>query len=353
VKTDPFDVPPPQPCRVRRKLVLLGAAATVASVATGARAQIRAPSTEDQAQDGLAFADVQERLAQRWTDVESVAVVQHGRLMYEFYRDGAPDKLRNVQSVEKSALAAVAGVALARGELPHLDIPVVTLVPEWAALNADPRSRQITVRHLLTMSAGFDTGSATSITGKLPPAQGWSRPLAAAPGERFAYDNAIVVLLPAVIERVTGLPLPEYARRHLVEPLAMTEPLYRGILHLRTVDMAKLGQLFLQQGQWAGRQLLPPEYVAAATQPQNSGGPPVAMPYGYFWWILPHAAPRRAFMASGYAGQMIWVNPSLGMVLAVTSTVSADSQRRGHALDLLRSGVLPAVERRSAAPALR
>lgn len=333
--------------------MLLGAAATMAGVSISARAQIRAASTEDQAQDGLAFADVQERLAQRWTDVESVAVVQHGRLMYEFYRDGSPDKLRNVQSVEKSALAAVAGVALARGELPHLDVPVVTLVPEWAALNADPRSRQITVRHLLTMSAGFDTGSATSISGKMPPVQGWARPLAAAPGERFAYDNAIVVLLPAVIERVTGLPLPEYARRHLVEPMAMAEPLYRGILHLRTIDMAKLGQLFLQQGRWADRQLLPPEYVAAATQPQNRGGPPVSMPYGYFWWILPQPAPRRTFLASGYAGQMIWVNPTLDLVLAVTSSVSAESQRRGHALELLRDGVLSVIERRRAGAAPR
>jgi CubicO group peptidase (beta-lactamase class C family) len=203
------------------------------------------------------------------------------------------------------------------------------------------------VRHLLTMSAGFDLGSATSITGKLPPAQGWARPLAAAPGERFAYDNAIVGLIAALIERVVGMPLPDYARRELVQPLGLAEPAYRELLHLRTQDMARLGQLFLQQGGWGDRQILPREYVAEATRPQSRGGLPVSMPYGYLWWILPNEAPRRTFLASGYAGQMIWVHPPLDLVVAGTSVVSADSQRRGHAVEMLRGGVVAAAQARA------
>nr|WP_236599063.1 serine hydrolase [Ramlibacter monticola] len=311
-----------------------------------AQAQGRAATSEQRAADAEAFEGVRQRLQERWTDVESVAVTLQGRTAFEFYRDAAPDRPRNVQSVEKSALSALVGVALAQGAIASVDQPVLALVPEWAALNDDPRTRAITLRHLLTMSAGFDLGSATSTTGRLPPAQGWARPLAAAPGERFAYDNAVVRLLAALVERVAGLPLADYARRQLVQPLGMAEPEYRELLHLRTQDMARLGQLFLQQGRWGERQLLPRDYVAEATRPQNSGGPPVAMPYGFLWWILPNEAPRRTFMASGYGGQMIWVHPPLDLVVAATSVVSADSQRRGHAVEMLRNGLVAAAQGR-------
>jgi CubicO group peptidase (beta-lactamase class C family) len=332
-----------RPSAIRRTLSL-----ALASAAVGASlpvwAQARSGTPDEQIADVQAFSAVRERLLERWTDVESAVVLVQGRIAMEFYRDGDPQRLRDVQSVEKGALSALVGTALASGAIAGLDQPVVALVPEWGPLNTDPRTRAITVRHLLTMTAGFDLGSGTSISGKLPPAQGWARRLAAAPGERFAYDNAIVVLLTALLERVSGLRLPEYARRELVQPLGLAEPGYRALLHLRTQDMARLGQLFLQQGRWGDRQLLPAEYVAEATRPQNRGGAPVGMPHGYLWWILPDPA-SRTFLASGYAGQLIWVHRPLDLVVAATSTISADSQRRGHAVEML-GGVVAATQGR-------
>ncbi len=134
-------------------------------------------------------------------------------------------------------------------------------------------------------------------------------------------------MLSAVLEKATGMPLADYARQQLVAPLDFEEPSYNRGLHMRTMDMAKLGQLFLRKGVWAGQQLVPESYAMAATQPQNAGGPPVSMPYGYMWWVVPSNGGRNTFLASGFGGQLIWVHPPLDLVIAVTSTVSRDSNR--------------------------
>jgi CubicO group peptidase (beta-lactamase class C family) len=304
--------------------------------ATQVHAQLREASVEERAQDAAAFAAVGEQLAQRYTDVESVVVLLRGRLVYEYYRDGQRERLRDVQSVEKSALSALAGNAIA-----NLDQPVVEIVPEWRGLNPDPRAANITVRHLLTMTSGLEARN------KLPPAQVWARPLASNPGERFAYGDATIPVLAAVVEKAAGMPIADYARQKLVQPLGMAEPGYARTLQLRTIDLAKLGQLFLRNGEWEGRQVVPADYVAAATRPQNAGGPPVGMQYGYMWWITPAEAPRRTFMASGWGGQLSWVYPPQELVVAMTSATTPASQERGHAIGLLRNAVFAAATRRA------
>jgi CubicO group peptidase (beta-lactamase class C family) len=87
-----------------------------------------------------------------------------------------------------------------------------------------------------------------------------------------------------------------------------------------------------------------------ATQPQNGGGPPVSLPYGYLWWITPAEAPRRTFFASGFGGQFIWVHPPLDLVIAITSTVSSESNQRGQALQLIRGELFNVARTRAANP---
>jgi CubicO group peptidase (beta-lactamase class C family) len=308
----------------------------------------RVSSPEERARDAEAFGGIDQAITESLPDVQSVAVVLKGRLVHEYYRDGAPDRLRDVQSVAKSALTSLVGIAIAQGRIASLDQPVVALVPEWAPLNSDPRAAAITVRHLVTMTAGFDVNDAAGTGAAGRPAESWARPLRNVPGEKFDYDNTIIPMVMAVLEKATGMPLADYARREIVAPLGLQEPSYQRGFHMRTVDMAKLGQLYLQRGTWAGKQLIPDAYALAATRAQNSGGPPVSMPYGYMWWIVPSNASRPTFMASGYAGQLIWVYPPLDLVVAITSTVSAESQRRGQAIQLLRGKLFDAAQRRAA-----
>ncbi|WP_010464431.1 serine hydrolase domain-containing protein [Acidovorax radicis] len=335
-------------------LGLLAGLATGAVHAQPADAPWRETSAPaEQALDATAFQGVDAALATQFTDVQSAVVVLRGRVVYRFYRDGEPDKLRDTQSASKSALSALLGAAIAQGRITSVDQRVVELVPEWAPLNTDPRTATITLRHLLTLTAGFaqDSGPRTraGTAAPLPVREAWARPLAADPGQVFSYDNSVTPLLVTVLEKTTGMPLADYARQQLVGPMGLAEPSYRdSIVHLRTLDMAKLGQLYLQRGQWNGKPLVPETFVDASVQAQNAGGPLVGLHYGYLWWVVPGKAPRPTFMASGYGGQFIWVYPPLDLVVATTSAVSSDSQQRGHALQLIRGPLFAAAQRRVA-----
>ncbi len=318
-----------------------------------AAAQWRESTPQEEALDQSAFEGMAQTIDTRFPNVQSVVVALRGRKVFAYDRDGAPDALRDVRSVAKSAVSTLVGIALAQGHIASLDDPVLKLVPEWAPLNADPRSQQITLRHLLTMSAGFQfndpTGTAPGRSAKMA----WARPLAHDPGQHFAYDNATQALLIAALEKATGKPVADYAREQLVKPLGMKEPSYQRGLHMRTEDMAKLGQLLLQNGAWAGQQLLPAAYAAQATTAQNTGGPPVGLAYGHLWWVVPSKTPRPTFMASGYSGQFIWVQPAMQLVIATTSTVSADAQKHGQALQLIRGRLFEAAQVRALASAVK
>jgi CubicO group peptidase (beta-lactamase class C family) len=307
----------------------------------------RATTPEEQRIDAAAFEGLDRDIGERLTDVQSVVVVLRGRLAYEYHRDGDPQALRDTQSVAKSALAALVGAALQREQISSLDQPVLELVPQWRRLNPDPRTRAITLRHLLTMTAGFEVNDASGTARPLAPEAAWARPLRSQPGESFAYDNSGVNLVTAVLEQATGRPLADFAREQLVTPLDMREPSYRGGLQLRTVDMAKLGQLFLQDGIWNGQTLLAPGFAALATSAHNRGGPPVQLPYGLFWWV----PSSSTWFASGYGGQFIWVHAPSRVVIAVTSAVSPGSQQRGQAIQLIRGRLFEAARKRLASDA--
>lgn len=346
--------------RVAVSIALLAGWAGLATSAAQAQAQVSTPlwretaTPAEQTLDATAFEPVHTALATQFTDVQSAVVVLRGRVVYSFYRDGNAQALRDTQSASKSALSALLGTAMAQGRISGVDQRVVDIVPEWAPLNPDPRAATITLRHLLTLTTGFaQDNSPRTRSGNaapLPVREAWARPLAADPGQVFAYDNSVTPLLVAVLEKSTGMPLADYAEQQLVGPLGMATPRYQGsIVHLRTLDMAKLGQLYLQRGQWNGQPLVPEAFADASVHMQNAGGPPVGLAYGYLWWVVPSKTARPTFMASGFGGQFIWVHPALDLVVAATSTVSPDSGQRGQALQLIRSHVFTAVQRRIAA----
>lgn len=158
-------------------------------------------------------------------------------------------------------------------------------------------------------------------------------------------NNSGPPMVQAILERVTDRSIADLARDQLVTPLALREPKYvHGGAWMRTVDMAKLGYLLLQDGRWADQQVLPPGFVSQLVKPQSPGGPPVGVPYGLFWW----AASGPTYIASGYAGQVIWVHPPLDLVVAVNSVVSRESWQRGQGMRLARGRIFQAAQKRRA-----
>ncbi|HSW06663.1 serine hydrolase domain-containing protein [Aquabacterium sp.] len=293
-------------------------------------------------------------IAASFPDVDSVVVMQRGDLLFEHYKPGTDaNTLHDVQSVTKSVLALLVGIALERGALKSLDQAVATLLPTAALQDADTTYPPVTIRHLLTMTAGFEPAGRFSRADADNPQFLMQRPRRAAPGTTFEYDNLAANLLSIALEAATGQATSSFAREGLFEPMGITAFEWaRGRhrhtvgfsgLSLRTRDMARLGQLVLQQGAWQGRQLLPREFTAAAVQPHNAGGPPAGLAYGYLWWVGPASSPKRTFLASGYGGQFIWVYPPMDLVVATTSAVSETSQSRAQALTLIRNDIFRAV----------
>jgi CubicO group peptidase (beta-lactamase class C family) len=298
-----------------------------------------------------AFGQLAKLIEADYPDVQSVVVVRQGHLLFDHHRS-TPETLHAVQSVTKSVLSLVVGAAVGRGLL-SLDQTLGELLGVGENDDVGPASRRVTVRQLLTMTAGFRTQErfAPETADDVPFLLRRGR--AEAPGAVFAYDNLSANLLSVALEAASSQPTSRLAEEAVFRPLGITAYEWaRGAhghslgfsgLRLRTRDMARLGELALNSGAWAGVQVLPQDYARASVTAQNAGGPPVGLSYGYLWWVVPSALERQTFLASGWGGQFIWVYPPLGLVIATTSTASAESNRRGQALALIRNQLFRAA----------
>jgi CubicO group peptidase (beta-lactamase class C family) len=346
----------------------------------------RTAAPKDQGMDPAVVGELDTKVAGSYPQVRSLLIVRHGYLVYEHYWHGltASDG-HNTWSVTKSMTSALVGIALGERHLRGLDQTVGQLLAAHLPANADPRLRQVTVRQLLTMTAGLvgddpsQGGDNQAWTGLLQ-SRDWVRHilgqrLVSQPGVEFAYSNASSHLLSAIVSDATGQSTLAYARAKLFGPLgirtdnALVQPIrtwpptpaqdkayeqasvawdtdpqgYQvgfGWVKLPARDLAKFGYLYLNGGRWEGRQVVPADYVRASTQPQSK--PPPSVPadgYGYQWWTT-SVASHRSFFAAGFAGQLIQVIPDLDLMVVLTSDAE---QERYDAEFLVGETIVPAI----------
>jgi len=264
----------------------------------------------------------------------ALLVARHGRIALEWYAGGTnAGTLLDVRSVTKSVVSTLAGIAT-EGALTNLDTTMVAYLDGGYTL--DDGDRQVTIRHLLTMTSGYEwnesTGDDYNVWVASPdPAQFvLDRPQVTTPGQSFRYNTGGVHLLGLALEGATGTDLPMLARESLFDPAGITaaewEPLSGGHvnggsgLDLRARDLLRLGQLFLQQGRSGNRQIVPASWVQTATEPafawRRVFGPQTGISYGYLWWTSDEP---RAFFAWGYGGQFIYVLPDRDLVVVAAT----------------------------------
>jgi len=318
--------------------------------------------------------------ARKQDNVHAVLVARHGKLVFEQYFSGIDeswgrslgevphgrDQLHDARSVTKSVVALVLGIALDRGVVKaRLDTPVFDLLPQYADLRTSEKAK-ITLRDLLTMSAGLQwdetvpygtpQNSETQMDEAADPARYvLSQAVVAPAGEVYNYSGGSAVLLQAILKQATGKPLDVVTRELLFAPLGITdvdwirypktgEPIAASGLRLRPRDFAKIGQLVLQHGMWNGRQLVPAAFVDQATTPQINGLDLYF--YGYQFWLGRSLVAQREVdwsAAVGLGGQRIFVVPSLDLVAVVNAGLYNSARQAWVPPAILDRYILPAA----------
>jgi CubicO group peptidase (beta-lactamase class C family) len=298
----------------------------------------------------LAFVDAAERALPG--GLHSLMIVRHGKVAAEgWWRPYAPRHPHMLYSLSKSFTSTAVGLAISEGLL-TVDAPVTSFFPDRLPATVSDNLAAMRVRHLLTMSTGHEK-DATGDTIAAPDGD-WVRaflslPVPKEPGSLFIYNSAATYMLSAIVQKLTGRTVLDYLTPRLFEPLGFEHPTWetcpRGIdkggwgLSVRTEEIARFGQLYLQGGEWKGRRLLPAAWVAEATTKKISNGTDPnsdwAQGYCYQFWRCRHGA----FRGDGAYGQFCVVMPEQDAVVAITSGVN-DLQG---VLNLVWDHLLPAM----------
>lgn len=295
--------------------------------------------------------DVMKRVALsellRSTGTHAFIVVRDNQVLYEDYFNGfARDSLCTSWSLSKSFTSALVGIAISEGYIKSLDDPITNYLPELKAQRFDA----ITIRNLLTMGSGiqyrigFFPWDEFVLAGYYPNLRQLllsDLKIVEPPGQSFHYNNFNTELIGMILERTTGIAPSQYLQEKVWKPIGMEYSATWSIdsdadgfeitpilLNARAIDLAKFGRLYLNSGDWQGRQIVPEHWVVESTTSdpndrrpwetfsrwQEGGGY-----YKYFWWGVSHEQSDYSFMGIGTYGQFIFVSPKTRVVIVRTA----------------------------------
>jgi CubicO group peptidase (beta-lactamase class C family) len=255
---------------------------------------------------------------------------------HPYYRRG---NLHTLQSVTKTITSVVIGTAVHRGDFPSIDTPVLSFFDAPAVANVDDRKRRMTVKHLLTMTGGFDWNENLPYIDPrnnavaMEASRDWvdytiNLPMAREPGLEFNYSSGETELLAHIFRKATGQDIEEYAAKHLFGPLGIGDWYWKRIptglidteggLYLEARDLAKIWQLFLDGGVWKGTRIVSADWVKASVTPAVRAGNRAGTPfYGLKWWLHQNPADttKLVWTGSGFGGQSPMAFPERDLVV--------------------------------------
>ena len=248
-------------------------------------------------------------------------------------------ELHTMQSVSKSFTAAAIGIAIKNGVIKDLDVKIMEYFVGFESSNPDPRRNEMTIRDVLTMTTGISwdelsmpyTDTSSSCV-QMEASQDWvkyvlDQPMAFKPGEKWEYSSGATILLSNIIKQSTGQDLVDYVEQNLFNELGIQNYYWKhtpkgltdaeGGLYLTPRDLAKFGYLYLNNGVWNGKPVLPDNWV------QNNLSKPLdtiwpSFKYGHQWWLIPYGENKITMLASGLGGQRMLVIPEFNIVAVFT-----------------------------------
>jgi CubicO group peptidase (beta-lactamase class C family) len=291
-------------------------------------------------------------------NIHSILIVKDNKLAFESYFSGTDqalrarplgvvefdkDTLHDQRSVTKSVTSALVGIAISEGRIPGVDANAHELFPEYSEQMA-PDKRSITLHHILTMSAGLDwvdvfdprnpgNDESRMSNSSDPVVFTLGRSLESKPGEHFNYSGGLPTLLGYLLERAYGKRGDEIVKEKLFDPLGIDGFEFHAMpsgflayaygLRLTPRDMAKIGMLYVNKGQWREKQIIPSEWVEASLEPhaELSRNPPL-LGYGYQFWLMRFESQENSIWvphARGNGGQRIFILRPLNMVVVITA----------------------------------
>ncbi|QTD42052.1 serine hydrolase [Sporosarcina sp. Te-1] len=267
--------------------------------------------------------------------IDSVLVQKNNTVIFEYFRNNKmKEKQHKIYSVTKSVLSALIGIAIDKGYIENVNTPIYNYFPE---IKNDKEKQEITIKHLLTMTSGLHWPGNSGMI----PSKNWvdfvlQQDMDHPPGKEMVYSCGSSQLLSAILQKSTGVSIETFAKKHLFIPLGITDYKWnrdaQGIaiggfgLTIKSADMLKIGSLYLQNGVWKTKQIVPSHWVEESTTPKVKIDDHYS--YGYHWWNITFDNQiGRIYSAIGREGQYIIVAPEDQLVTVITSSFKEDSRR--------------------------
>lgn len=306
-----------------------------------------------------------------------ITVMQDGEVRYEDYWHGyQPGDALNVMSVTKSVIALLTGIAMDKGYIQSIDQKVLDFFPEYTVKRGEKTIYDVTIRHLLTMTAPYKYKSEPWT--KVCTSDDWTKAALDLLGGRsgitgeFKYSTLGIQIMAGIIESASGMKLIDFANEYLFEPLGIPKHMNHGAsskedqfdflmnknprkhewysdpkntvtagwgLTLSATDMAKLGQMCFEGGVFQGRQIVSGKWIQEMTTAyQDPGERFGSMSYGYLWWVTDKE--KHNYAAIGDGGNVIYVNPEKKIVVGVAGTFKPRIFDR---VDFIEKKLLPLI----------
>lgn len=290
---------------------------------------------EEQGFDSVVLVNLLQRIKAENLDIHSIILMRNNHIFFEFYAyPYKADTLQHAMSVGKSMVSALVGIVHGEGAISSLDTPLIDSFPEYRSSIKDAHKLNITLRHALNMTTGLkatdDNSVALSAIGGSDSwiKATWEQKMGHTPGDAFGYGSFITHLIAQVTQRAVKEELVGYAKKKLFEPIGIKEIQAErdpegnwfggGGLWMTSRDLLRFGLLFLREGNWFGKQVVPKNWVKESTTNQigdltaHTGGV-MYDGYGYQWWTF-----DSAYSAVGVGGQQIFIVPVLNFVAVIT-----------------------------------